>query len=77
MARFPGDDARIRRMSIIEEGAEKKVAMAHLAVAGSHRLLNDYTAIVDAACTAWNRLAAEAGRITSLVSYPWILKVKP
>ena len=36
MARFPGDDARIRRMSIIEEGAEKKVAMAHLAVAGSH-----------------------------------------
>lgn len=36
MARFPGDDARLRRMSIIEEGAEKKVAMAHLAVVGSH-----------------------------------------
>jgi starch phosphorylase len=36
MARFPGDDARVRRMSIIEEGAEKKVAMAHLAVVGSH-----------------------------------------
>ncbi len=36
MARFPGDDARIRRMSIIEEGAEKTVAMAHLAVVGSH-----------------------------------------
>ena len=36
MARFPGDDARLRRMSIIEEGGEKKVAMAHLAVAGSH-----------------------------------------
>jgi starch phosphorylase len=36
MARFPGDDARIRRMSIIEEGGEKKVAMAHLAVVGSH-----------------------------------------
>ena len=36
MARFPGDDARIRRMSIIEEGAEKRVCMAHLAVAGSH-----------------------------------------
>ena len=36
MARFPGDDARLRRMSIIEEGSEKKVAMAHLAVAGSH-----------------------------------------
>jgi starch phosphorylase len=36
MARFPGDDARIRRMSIIEEGGEKKVCMAHLAVVGSH-----------------------------------------
>lgn len=36
IARFPGDDARVRRMSIIEEGGEKKVAMAHLAVVGSH-----------------------------------------
>lgn len=36
MVKFPGDDARIRRMSIIEEGNEKKVCMAHLAVAGSH-----------------------------------------
>ena len=36
MARFPGDDARVRRMSIIEDGLEKKVAMAHLAVVGSH-----------------------------------------
>lgn len=43
----------------------------------SHRLLNDYDAIVDAACTAWNALAAETGRITSLASYPWILAVKP
>ena len=43
----------------------------------SHRLLNDYDAIVDAACIAWNRLCAETGRITSLASYPWILKVKP
>ena len=36
IARFPGDDARVRRMSIIEEGAEKKVCMAYLAFAGSH-----------------------------------------
>ncbi len=36
MARFPGDDARIKRMSIIEEGPEKKVCMAYLAVVGSH-----------------------------------------
>jgi transposase len=41
----------------------------------SHRLLADYDAIVEAACAAWNRLAAEAGRIKSLCSYPWIPKV--
>jgi transposase len=38
----------------------------------SHRLLDDYEAIVDAACKGWNRLVAEAGRIKSLCSYPWI-----
>jgi transposase len=43
----------------------------------SHRLLADFDAIAEAACNAWNRLLAEAGRITSLSSYPWILKVKP
>ena len=42
----------------------------------SHRLHNDYDAIVDAACAAWNRLVAETGRITSLCSYPWIAEVK-
>jgi DDE superfamily endonuclease len=41
----------------------------------SHRLLADYEAIVDAACNAWNRLVAQAGRIKSLCSYPWILQV--
>lgn len=41
----------------------------------SHRLLDDYDAIVDAACTAWNTLTAETGRITSLCSYPWIDKL--
>jgi starch phosphorylase len=30
------DDQRGRRMSIIEEGAEKRVRMAHLAIVGSH-----------------------------------------
>ncbi len=31
-----GDDARCRRMSIVEEGDEKRVRMAHLAIVGSH-----------------------------------------
>jgi starch phosphorylase len=36
--RFPGDDDRLRRMSIIEEGYEKRVHMAHLAIVGSSRV---------------------------------------
>jgi starch phosphorylase len=32
--RYPGDDARLSRLSIIEEGAEKFIRMAHLACVG-------------------------------------------
>jgi starch phosphorylase len=35
-AKFPGDDARIARVSLIEEGDPKKVRMAHMAIVGSH-----------------------------------------
>jgi len=35
-ARFPGDDARQRRMSIIGEDGERSVRMAHLATVASH-----------------------------------------
>jgi starch phosphorylase len=34
--RFPNDDERCRRMSIIEEGPEQRVRMAHLAIVGGH-----------------------------------------
>jgi glycogen phosphorylase len=34
--RYPGDDARIERLSLIEEGPEDKVRMANLAIVGSH-----------------------------------------
>ena len=43
----------------------------------SMRLLNDYQAIVAAASKAWRRLCRQTGRIASLTSYPWIMKVKP
>lgn len=33
---WPGDTDRLSRMSLIEEGAEKQVRMAHLAIIGSH-----------------------------------------
>jgi starch phosphorylase len=32
----PGDEDRVKRMSLIEEGPARKVRMAHLAVVGSH-----------------------------------------
>jgi starch phosphorylase len=35
-ARYPGDEARIARVSLIEEGAPKRVRMAHIAIVGSH-----------------------------------------
>src|SRR6185369_148442 len=37
-ARFPGDEQRVARMSLIEEGAERKIRMAHLAIVGSHSI---------------------------------------
>ncbi|GAA6022141.1 hypothetical protein JCM10207_000776 [Rhodosporidiobolus poonsookiae] len=36
--KFPGDRARLARMSLIEEGYPKQVRMAHLAVIGSHKV---------------------------------------
>ncbi|XP_032883226.1 glycogen phosphorylase, liver form [Amblyraja radiata] len=33
---FPGDEQRLMRMSLIEEGVEKKINMAHLCIVGSH-----------------------------------------
>jgi starch phosphorylase len=35
-ARFPGDEGRVERVSLIEEGPSKQVRMANLAVVGSH-----------------------------------------
>ena len=34
--RYPGDEARVQRVSLIEEGPLRRVRMAHLAVVGSH-----------------------------------------
>jgi starch phosphorylase len=35
-ARYPGDDGRVARVSLIEEGSTKHVRMANLAIVGSH-----------------------------------------
>jgi transposase len=40
----------------------------------SHRVLDGYEALLDAACRAWNALAAETGRLASLTAYPYLLR---
>lgn len=37
-ARFPGDHARLARLSLIDESGERYVRMAHLAAVGSHHI---------------------------------------
>ena len=34
--RFPGDDGRAERISLVEEGPQRKIRMANLAIVGSH-----------------------------------------
>jgi len=34
--RYPGDAGRVERLSLIEEGAQRQVRMAHLAIVGTH-----------------------------------------
>ena len=35
-ARFAGDEGRVERVSLVEEGGERKIRMANLAIVGSH-----------------------------------------
>jgi glycogen phosphorylase len=34
--RFPGDEERVERVSLVEEGGQRKIRMANLAIVGSH-----------------------------------------
>jgi transposase len=38
----------------------------------SHRMLDDYEAVLEAVCRAWNRLLDETGRLISLTAYPYL-----
>jgi glycogen phosphorylase len=38
MHRHPGDTEILRRMSIIDEGGDKRIRMSHLAIVGSHKV---------------------------------------
>ena len=35
-SRYPGDEERVRRVSLVEQGTERKIRMANLAIVGSH-----------------------------------------
>src|SRR5215469_18196290 len=35
-SRFPGDEGRVARVSLVDEGGERKIRMANLAIVGSH-----------------------------------------
>jgi hypothetical protein len=37
-------------------------------------VLDGYAALLEAACRAWNALAAEQGRLASLTAYPYLLR---
>ena len=39
-----------------------------------HRVLDDYKAVLQATCRAWNRLRNETGRLETLTAYPYLLK---
>ena len=39
----------------------------------SHRVLDGYPGLLDAACRAWNALAAEQGRLATLTGYSYLL----
>jgi hypothetical protein len=39
----------------------------------SHRVLDDYDAVLDAACQAWNRLLSENGRLQTLTAYHYLV----
>src|SRR3712207_1782603 len=42
----------------------------------SHRLFADLDAVIDGCCDAWNRLAAEPGRIASLTDFDYLRSVR-
>ncbi len=39
----------------------------------SHLVLDDYHALLDATCRAWNKLMDETGRLATLTAYPYLV----
>ena len=64
-ARWPGDGARVARMSIFEEGEPKQVRMAHLAIAGSHSVNGVAAMHSKLSCTSSCPISTRCGRSDS------------
>ncbi len=65
--RYPGDNGRVARMSLIEEGAQKRVRMANLAIVGSHST-NGVAAIHTALLErTWLQISLKCSRSASTI----------
>src|SRR5262249_17408888 len=81
--RFPGDEGRVDRTSLIEEGPSKHVRMANLAIVGSHST-NGVAAIHSALLRSMNvRALADAfperfdNKTTGVTPRRWLLLANP
>ena len=68
---WPGDLARLQRMSLIEEGEQKQVRMAHLAMVGSHSVNGVAALHTELVKPHWCRISTNCGR-RALITKPTV-----
>ena len=64
---WPGDQARVRRLSLIEEGPPRQVRMAHLAIVGSHSVNGVSALHTELVKTHWCRISLPSGPTGSTI----------
>jgi starch phosphorylase len=81
--RFPGDEGRVERVGLVEEGAERKIRMANLAIVGAHST-NGVAAIhSDLLCTVTVKDLAEmfperfSNKTNGVTPRRWLLLANP
>ena len=62
-------------LSTVLSGGKYDFSMTVADLFDKPKRVNIQDAIIQACCDAWNALAADADRITSLCLYPWIKEV--
>jgi glycogen phosphorylase len=71
--RYPGNDRKLREMSIIQEGPVQMVRMAHLAVIGSHSVngvAELHSNLIKNACSAFPRVLSRALQLQDQWHHP-------